>query len=112
MPSTSETGTGLGASATAFEQVMNKIGSERGWPPLTRAQYDASNTLRGANFIGNPDDIIEKILFQHEIFNHQRFLLMLGVGTMPHKQVMHAIELFGTKVAPVVRSEIGNSRPN
>jgi probable LLM family oxidoreductase len=89
-----------------FEQVMNKIGRERGWPPMTRAQYDASAALRGANFIGTPDDVIEKILLQHEIFGHQRFLMMMGVGTMPHKEVMHAIELFGTKVAPVVREEI------
>ncbi|MCB0195606.1 MAG: LLM class flavin-dependent oxidoreductase [Anaerolineae bacterium] len=89
-----------------FEQTMNKIGRERGWPPMTRAQFDASGTLRGANFIGTPDDVIEKILLQHEIFGHQRFLMMMGVGTMPHQQVMHGIELFGTKVAPVVRAEI------
>lgn len=89
-----------------FEQVMNKIGRERGWPPMTREQYEASSTLHGANFIGTPDDAIEKILLQHEFFGHQRFLLMMGVGTMPHPQVMHAIELFGTKVAPVVRAEI------
>jgi probable LLM family oxidoreductase len=89
-----------------FQQAMNKIGRERGWPPMTREQFDASCTLRGANFIGAPDDVIEKILYQHEIFGHQRFLLMMGVGTMPHDKVMHAIELLGTKVAPVVRSEI------
>jgi len=89
-----------------FEQAMNKIGRERGFPPMTRAQYDSSCGLRGANFIGTPDDVIEKILFQHEIFGHQRFLLMMGIGTMPHEKVMHAIELLGTKVAPVVRREI------
>jgi len=89
-----------------FEQTMNKIGRERGWPPMTRAQFDASCTLHGANFIGTPDEVIEKILLQHELFGHQRFLLMMGLGTMPHQQVMHAIELFGTKVAPVVRAEI------
>ncbi len=96
----------LDAAFPYFEQTMNKIGRERGWPPMTRAQFDASSKLRGANFIGTPADIIEKILWQHEIFGHQRFLLMMGVGTMPHQQVMHAIELFGTKVAPVVRAEI------
>jgi probable LLM family oxidoreductase len=89
-----------------FEQTMNRIGRERGWSPMTRAQYDASATLRGANFIGSPDDIIEKILLQHEIFGHQRFLMMMGMGTMPHAQVMRGIELFGVKVAPVVRAEI------
>ncbi|MEO0594930.1 MAG: LLM class flavin-dependent oxidoreductase, partial [Chloroflexota bacterium] len=68
--------------------------------------YVASADLRGANFVGSPDDIIEKILFQHEIFGHQRLLLQLSVGTMPHDKIMHAIELLGTKVAPVVREEI------
>jgi probable LLM family oxidoreductase len=89
-----------------FKMVMDKIGGERGWPPMARAQFYASTTLRGANFIGSPDDMIEKILFQHELFNHDRFLLQLSVGTMPHRQVMHAIELLGTKVAPAVRAEI------
>ena len=90
-----------------FAQVMNKIGRERGWPPMSRQQFDASCTLRGANFVGSPDEIIEKILFQHEIFNHDRFLIQLSVGTLPHDKMMHAIELLGTKVAPVVREEIG-----
>ena len=89
-----------------FQQTMNRIGRERGFPPMTRESFNASCTVRGANFIGTPDDVIEKILFQHEIFGHQRFLLMPGLGTMPHEKVMHAIELLGTKVAPVVRREI------
>ena len=96
----------LDEAAPSFQLVMNKIGQERGWPPMTQAQFEASCTLRGANFIGSPDDVIEKILFQHEIFGHQRLLLQLSIGTMPHDKVMHAIELLGTKVAPVVRREI------
>lgn len=89
-----------------FSQVMNKIGRERGWPPITRAQFETARTLRGSDFIGSPTEIIEKILFQHEIFGHQRLLLQLGVGTMPHAKMMRAVELLGTKVAPVVREEI------
>ena len=50
--------------------------------------------------------MIEKILYQHEIFGHQRFLLQFIVGSLEHAQVMRAIELFGTEVAPVVRAEI------
>jgi probable LLM family oxidoreductase len=96
----------LDESFPAFQLVMNRIGRERGWPPMTRQQFEASSTLRGANFIGGPDEIIEKILFQHQIFGHQRLLLQLGVGTMPHQQMMHAIELLGTKIAPVIRQEI------
>jgi probable LLM family oxidoreductase len=90
-----------------YELMMNKIGRERGWPPLTRVQYDASAALHGANFIGSPDEIVEKILYQHEIFGHQRLLLQFSIGTMPHDKVMRAIELLGTRVAPVVREEIG-----
>ena len=95
-------------SFPSFKQAMDKIGRERGWPPMTRRQFEDSATLRGANFLGTPDQIIEKILFQHAIFNHNRLLLMMGVGTLPHDKVLRAIELLGEKVAPVVRAEIAN----
>ena len=85
---------------------MNKIGQERGWPPMTREHYAAAASLRGANFVGTPEQVVEKILYQHEIFGHDRFMLQLTVGSMPHEQVMHAIELYGTRVAPAVRAEL------
>ena len=88
--------------------TMNKIGRERGWSPATREQLEKQRTLRGSDFVGTPDEIIEKILFQHEIFNHQRFLLYMGNNAIDHKKMLHAIELFGTKVAPVVRKEIAS----
>jgi hypothetical protein len=59
----------------------------------------ASRSLRGANFVGSPQEVIDKILFQHEIFGHQRFLMQLTVGTLPHASVLRSIELFGTEVA-------------
>lgn len=90
----------------SYAVMMNRIGRERGWPPITRQQFEASRTLRGADFVGSPQEIIEKILFQHELFGHQRLLLQLGIGTIAHEKVMHAIELLGTQVAPVVRAEI------
>jgi probable LLM family oxidoreductase len=86
--------------------VMTKIGRERGWGSMTRQQFDVQRGPRGALVIGSPDEVIEKILFQHQIFNHQRFLVQLTVGTMPHRSVLRAIELLGTEVAPVVRKEI------
>ncbi len=86
--------------------MRNKIGCERGWPPTTREQLEQQRVLRGSDFVGTPDEIIEKILFHHEIFNHQRFLMYIGNSAIEHKKIMHAIELFGTKVAPVVREEI------
>ncbi len=86
--------------------MMNRIGRERGWPPTTQEQLETQRQLRGSDFVGTPDDIIEKILFQHEMFKHQRFLLSMGSNAIEHKKIMHAIELFGTKVAPAVRKEI------
>ena len=55
--------------------------------------------------------MIEKILFQHEIFGHDRFLLQFSVGTMPHDKIMRSIELFGTEVAPAVRRELAARSP-
>lgn len=89
-----------------FKMMMDQIGRERGWPPMGQQEFVGSTTLRGANFVGSPEDVVEKILWQHEQFSHDRFLMMPGVGTMPHSQVMHTIELLGTKVAPLVREEI------
>lgn len=97
------------AAFPPMAEVMGRIGRERGWPPYTRQQFDAECTLRGALFVGAPEQIIEKILYQHELFGHQRFLIQLTVGPMPHAQVMRAIELLGTEVAPVVRRELGET---
>jgi probable LLM family oxidoreductase len=101
--------TGEQAVAESFPYVatmMNRIGRERGWPPMTFEQYAASATLRGANFVGSPQQVVDKILFQHDIFGHDRFLVQFSVGTMPHDKIMRSIELFGTEVAPAVRAEL------
>jgi probable LLM family oxidoreductase len=90
----------------AHKAVMDGIGRERGWPPMTRRQFDASTELRGANLVGSPREVAEKILFQHEIFGHRRTLIQFSVGTLPHAAIMRAIELYGTEVAPVVREEV------
>src|SRR2546430_1273704 len=89
-----------------FAEMMNAIGRERGWSGIHRQDYDALRTRRGALVVGSPQEVIEKILFQHEIFAHDRFLGQTSVGTMPHDKVMRAIELLGTEVAPVVRAEV------
>ena len=86
-----------------YAEVMTRIGRERGWSSMTRQQFDALCSPRGALLVGSAQQVIDKILFEHELFGHQRFLAQLSVGTMPHDKIMHAIELLGTKVAPVVR---------
>ncbi|MCL6523126.1 MAG: LLM class flavin-dependent oxidoreductase [Thermoflavifilum sp.] len=91
----------------AFKHMMDRIGRERGWPPMTREQFAFSVSLRGANFVGSPQQVIEKILYQYEIFHHDRFLLQISVGTLPHRTVLRSIELLGTIVAPAVKKAIG-----
>jgi probable LLM family oxidoreductase len=93
-----------------YAEVMSRIGRERGWPPLTREQYDAGRGPGGHLLVGNPQEVTEKILEQHAIFGHDRFLAQLSVGPMPHADLMHAIELLGTEVAPAVRKEVGSAR--
>ena len=90
----------------SYADSMTRIGRERGWPPTTREQVEAGRTPRGALFVGSPREVIDKILFQHSLFGHTRFMAQVGVGTLPHAQVMHAIELLGTVVAPAVRASI------
>jgi len=86
--------------------AMNKIGLERGWPPMSRADYDAAASLRGANFVGTPEDVVQKILFQHEIFGHDRFMVQFTIGGIPHEGILRSIELLGREVAPAVREKI------
>jgi probable LLM family oxidoreductase len=93
-------------AAGPFMATMSRIGRERGWPPATREQFEASCSLRGANFVGSAEDWIEKILLHHRFFGHQRHTFQLTVGPMPHDKVLEAIELLGTQVAPAVRKEI------
>jgi probable LLM family oxidoreductase len=91
---------------------MNKIGRERGWPPYTRETYDAARSLRGALYVGDPEYVAEKIVLLHRNLGVTRFFLHVNVGTMPHKDVLRAIELLGTRVAPLVRKELARSGGN
>jgi probable LLM family oxidoreductase len=90
----------------AYFYVMAKIGRERGWPPPSREQFEAERAPLGANLVGTPDEVAAKIIYEHELFGLDRFLIQMSVGTLPHEKVLHSIELFGTKVAPVVRREV------
>jgi probable LLM family oxidoreductase len=94
-----------------YLDVMGRIGRERGWSPPTRAKFEAERSKRGALLVGDPQEVIDKILYEHELFAHQRFLMQMSVGTMPHGQIMHSIELLGSVVAPAVRKALGVAVP-
>ena len=86
-----------------YAEVMTRIGKERGWPPASRQQFDASLSPKGSLLVGSPQQVIDKVLYEHELFGHTRFLAQMSLGALPHDKMMHAIELLGTKVAPAIR---------
>ena len=88
------------------QQSMNVIGRERGWPSYTRSSYDTARSLEGSLYVGDPQTVAEKIIYLRKNVGITRFMLHVPLGTMPHADVMRAIELLGTKVAPIVREEI------
>ncbi len=90
----------------AYSGMMNRIGRERGWPPMGREQFEALCSPRGSLLVGGVPEVVEKILYEHELFGHQRFMAQISVGPLPHAKVMRAIELLGTEVAPAVRAAL------
>ncbi|WP_078548516.1 LLM class flavin-dependent oxidoreductase [Litchfieldia alkalitelluris] len=88
------------------QQVMNKLGRERGWGHYDRTSFDAARSFEGALYVGDSKTVAEKIIHLRKNVGITRFMLHVPVGSMPHEDVMKAIELLGTEVAPMVREEI------
>lgn len=88
------------------QYAMNVIGRERGWPPYSRETFDRACEPEGVLYVGSPETVAEKIVFLRKHVGVDRFLLHLPVGSMPHDDVMQSIELFGKKVAPIVREKV------
>jgi alkanesulfonate monooxygenase SsuD/methylene tetrahydromethanopterin reductase-like flavin-dependent oxidoreductase (luciferase family) len=73
---------------------------------MSRAQFDAGCGPDGHLLVGTPDEVSAKILAQHELFAHDRFLGHISVGVLAHERALHATELFATEVAPAVRTAL------
>jgi probable LLM family oxidoreductase len=91
-----------------YANAMNALAIERGFPLCDRRRFKFMKSFDGPVIAGTPDEVIEKILFHHEVFGHTRYNMQLSVGAMPHHLVLRAIELLGTKVAPVVKAEVAS----
>jgi probable LLM family oxidoreductase len=100
------------AFGPSYMAMMSRIGRERGWPPMSRAQYEGLRSPHGALAVGTPEEVAEKILYEHELFGHQRYIAQMSVGAVDHADVMRSIELFGTEVAPLVRAEVERRSAN
>jgi probable LLM family oxidoreductase len=93
------------AFSRPYLDVMNRIGRERGWPPSGRADYEALAAPSGPLALGSPAEVAEKIVSFHDLFQPERYLAHISIGAVSHAEVMHALELFGTEVAPIVEQE-------
>lgn len=97
---------GISAFFPSYAEVMTRIGRERGWPPATRAHFDMLRGPGGALLVGCVDEVVEKLVWEREIFGCSRFLMQMSLGAARHDKVLRAIELLGTQVAPRVRARI------
>lgn len=91
-----------------YARSMNKIGKERGWHKITRTAFDAQRGPEGALLIGDPEEVVEKIIrHSKSLGGISRITFMMNASALPHEKLMQAIELIGTRIAPVLRKEIG-----
>ncbi len=90
----------------SYEALMNRVGRDRGWSPMNRDQFEYLRD-RGPLVVGDAQYAIDKIMGQYELFKNTRFVAQLVTGFTPHQKILKAIEIFGTKVAPVIRKELG-----
>jgi probable LLM family oxidoreductase len=89
-----------------YAHSFTEIGKERGWPPTTRAQFDAVRGPTGALNIGDPERVAEKILYVNEALGGlTRITFQMGVSALPHQKMLRSIELLGTRVAPIIKKE-------
>lgn len=92
---------------------MTEIGRERGWPKMTRESFDIQNSSSGALVIGDPHDVVEKIIRHSKALGGiSRFTFMMNPGSLPHEKLIQATKLISTQVAPALREQLGGDNEN
>lgn len=94
----------------SYAQVMTQLGKERGWPAMTQHQFESMRSQHGSLLVGSAQQVIDKILYEYELFGNDRFLAQMSVGNVPHPALMKSIELFGTQVAPAIKKATANKQ--
>ena len=90
-----------------YSKLMNRVGKERGWSPITRDQFEYMRSPQGSLMVGSVQEVADKIITEHKLFSNTRFLAQTIAGEdIPHEKQMRSIELFGRQVAPLVREAV------
>ncbi len=92
-----------------YAMQMGRIGKERGWGPVGRPQFDFEISPNGAMLLGDPETVAKKIIREHQLFGFTRFALQFSVGSVPHDKMLRCIELYATKVVPMVKAAVASS---
>jgi probable LLM family oxidoreductase len=93
-----------------WARAMTDVGKERGWRPMTRADFDSQLGPEGSMLIGDPEEVAEKIIHHSkELGGLSRVTFQMNAASLPHEKLMHAIELLGTRVSPIVREKMGEN---
>lgn len=87
----------------SYSKMMNRIGRERGWSPMTRPQFEQLRSPGGPLLVGSVQEVADKIIYEHQLFGNTRFMVQTIAGDLPHEKLLHSIKLFGTEVATIVR---------
>lgn len=95
---------------SGYAHTMTEVGKERGWLEVTRVDFDAQRDPQGALLIGDPDEVVEKIVRHSKTLGGiSRITFMMNAASLPHVKLMRAIELIGTRVAPELREQLGGN---
>jgi probable LLM family oxidoreductase len=92
-----------------YARAVTDVGKERGWPPVTRAAFDAQRGPEGALLIGSAEEVVEKIIHHDEALGGiSRITFQMNAASLPHAKLMRAIEVLGTRVSPAVREALAS----
>jgi alkanesulfonate monooxygenase SsuD/methylene tetrahydromethanopterin reductase-like flavin-dependent oxidoreductase (luciferase family) len=82
--------------------MRDRIGAERGWPPMQRAEFDRE-AATGSLYVGSPETVARRIASTARVLDLSRFDMKYSAGALSHEKLMHCISLYGSKVIPLVR---------
>lgn len=90
-----------------YAQMMDRVGRSRGWQPMTREQFDFMRSPEGSLMVGSVEQVIEKMIYEYELFGFTRFFAQASLGFVPHEMTIKSIELFAKQVVPEVKKRLG-----
>ncbi len=90
-----------------YAQMMDRVGKSRGWQPMTRQQFEFMRSPEGSLLVGSVEQVVDKIVYEHQLFGFTRFLGHSRLGFVPHELTMKSIELYATQVVPEVKRRLG-----